>query len=253
MPAINVVNVRVQKEFVIKGTQRLAGDVQHLQPHRRQDRDRRRPESPAGLLAGKLAPSAEPSSASACATFSDHATSVCTTVVRSARGRLLVRATARQVRRPADQRRRDRRRRQGPDGTESHRDDFVIEEDGQPQTIESLLPSADLPVSIGVVLDASKSMESKIRTAQRAIDRFLSMIHQDDEIFLMTFAMRASLIADFTSDRTTLTNALLSGVNLSGGTSLYDSLYQALQKVQQGRYRQEGRVCSSPTAKTPRA
>jgi Ca-activated chloride channel family protein len=78
-------------------------------------------------------------------------------------------------------------------------------------------------------------MESKIRTAQRAVDRFLSMIHQDDEIFLMTFAMRASLIADFTSDRTKLTNALMTGVNVSGGTSLYDSLYQALQKVKQGR------------------
>lgn len=115
-------------------------------------------------------------------------------------------------------------------------DDFVVEEDGQPQTIKLFLPSADLPISIGVILDASLSMESKIRTAQRAVDRFFSMIHKDDEIFLMTFALRASLIADFTSDRTTLTNALMTGVNVSGGTALYDSLYQALQKVQQGRY-----------------
>jgi Ca-activated chloride channel family protein len=115
-------------------------------------------------------------------------------------------------------------------------DDFIIEEDGQSQAITHLLPSADLPISIGIVLDASKSMESKIRTAQRAVDRFLAMIHKDDEIFLMTFAMRASVIADFTSDRKTLTNALLAGVNLAGGTSLYDSLYQGLQKVQQGRY-----------------
>jgi Ca-activated chloride channel family protein len=115
-------------------------------------------------------------------------------------------------------------------------DDFVLEEDGQPQTIKYLLPSADLPISIGVVIDASLSMESKIRTAQRAVDRFLSVIHKDDEIFLMTFAKHSSVIADFTSDRRTLTNALLAGVNLTGGTSLYDSLYQALQKVQQGRY-----------------
>jgi Ca-activated chloride channel family protein len=115
-------------------------------------------------------------------------------------------------------------------------DDFILEEDGQLQTIQHLLPSADLPISVGVMLDASKSMESKIRTAQRAVDRFLSIIHGDDEIFLMSFAMRASLIADFTTDRTALRNALLTGVNVSGGTSLYDSLYQGLQKVQQGRY-----------------
>ena len=118
-------------------------------------------------------------------------------------------------------------------------DDFVLEEDGQPQTIEHLLPSADLPISIGVLIDVSLSMESKIRTAQRAVDRFLSMIHKDDEIFLMTFTRRTSIIADFTSDRPTLTKALLSGLNLAGGTSLYDSLYQGLQKVKQGRYQKK--------------
>jgi VWFA-related protein len=115
-------------------------------------------------------------------------------------------------------------------------DDFIVEEDGQPQTIKHILPTADVPVSIGVVLDASGSMQSKMRTAQRAIGGFFSAIHKDDEIFLMTFANRASIVADFTSDRAKLTNALLSGVNLSGGTSLYDSLYQALEKVKQGRY-----------------
>jgi len=118
-------------------------------------------------------------------------------------------------------------------------DDFIVEEDGQPQTIKHLSPTADLPISIGVILDASGSMQSKMRTAQRAIDRFFSMIHEEDEIFLMTFAMRASLIADFTSDRTKLTNALLTGVNVGGGTALYDSLYQALQKVKQGRYQKK--------------
>jgi Ca-activated chloride channel homolog len=115
-------------------------------------------------------------------------------------------------------------------------DDFIVEEDGQPQTIKHLTPTADLPISIGVIIDVSGSMESKIRTAQRAVDRFLSVIHKDDEIFLMTFSRRASLIADFTADRKQLTNALLTGVSVGGGTSLYDSLYQALEKVKQGRY-----------------
>ena len=118
-------------------------------------------------------------------------------------------------------------------------DDFLVEEDGQPQTIKHILPTSDLPISIGIVLDASPSMQSTIRTAQRAIERFLSTIHKDDEIFLMTFSSRPSLLVDFTSDRRQLTNALLSGVNLSGGTSLYDSLYQALQKVKQGRYEKQ--------------
>jgi Ca-activated chloride channel family protein len=92
---------------------------------------------------------------------------------------------------------------------------------------------------MGVVLDVSGSMQSKIRTAQRALDRFFSMIDHDDEIFLMTFAMRTSLIADFTPHRNELTNALMSGVNVGGSTALYDSLDQALQKVKEGRYQKK--------------
>ena len=114
-------------------------------------------------------------------------------------------------------------------------DDFIVEEDGQPQTIKHLSPTANLPTSLGVIIDTSGSMESKIRTAQRAVDRFFSLIHNDDEIFLMTFAMRPLLFTGFTSDRTKLNNALWAGVNVGGGTALYDSLYQALQEVKRGR------------------
>jgi Ca-activated chloride channel family protein len=118
-------------------------------------------------------------------------------------------------------------------------DDFILEEDGQPQTITHLLPTADLPASLGVMLDVSLSMQSKIRTAQRALERFFSKMDHDDEIFLMTFSLRTSLIADFTPHRKELTNALMNGVSLSGGTSLYDSLFQGLQKVKEGRYQKK--------------
>jgi len=115
-------------------------------------------------------------------------------------------------------------------------DDFILEEDDRLQTITHLLPSAGVPISIGVLIDTSGSMAgNKIRTAQRAIDSFLSMINEDDEIFLMIFDSQPRIIADFTSDRTRLNNALRSGVRVGGSTSLYDSLYQGLQKVKEGR------------------
>jgi len=118
-------------------------------------------------------------------------------------------------------------------------DDFILEEDGQPQTITHLLPSADLPISIGVMLDVSYSMASKILTARRAIDSFLLKTHADDEIFLMTFDTQAKVIAGFTSDRNRLRAALWAGGNVGGGTSLYDSLYQGLQKVKEGRHQKK--------------
>src|SRR5262245_33064959 len=44
-------------------------------------------------------------------------------------------------------------------------DDFVVTEDGQVQKISNLSQSTDLPVSMGVVLDSSGSMERKMGTA----------------------------------------------------------------------------------------
>ena len=118
-------------------------------------------------------------------------------------------------------------------------DDFILEEDDQPQTITHLLPAAGLPISIGIILDTSGSMgRAKIRTAQRAIDSFLSLMNEDDEIFLMTFDSRPRLIVDFTSDRTRLSNALWT-VNVDGSTSLYDSLYEGLQRVKHGRHQKK--------------
>ena len=64
------------------------------------------------------------------------------------------------------------------------------------------------------------------------------MIHKDDEIFLMTFAMRASLIAT-SPPIAPRQNALMTGANVGSGTALADSLYQALQKVKQGRYQKK--------------
>jgi VWFA-related protein len=113
--------------------------------------------------------------------------------------------------------------------------DFTLEEDGIPQQISHFSYSNDLPVSVGIVLDTSTSMERKITTATRAVDRFLRTIHEDDEIFLMTFDNSARIRQDFTSDREKLWSALYK-VKLSWGTSLYDAVIQAMDKLRKGKY-----------------
>src|SRR5262245_52499669 len=79
--------------------------------------------------------------------------------------------------------------------------DFTLMEDGSPQQISHFAQSYDLPVSVGIVLDTSTSMERKILTATRAVDRFIGDIHEDDDIFLMTFDGSVRMRQDFTSDR----------------------------------------------------
>jgi VWFA-related protein len=113
--------------------------------------------------------------------------------------------------------------------------DFILEEDGKRQEIVHFAPSQDLAVSVGIVVDTSASMERKINTAVRAVDRFIRDIHPTDEIFYMTFDDRPRVRQDFTSDREKLAEALYR-TKLGSGTALYDGLIAGLDKVKKGKH-----------------
>src|SRR5437660_4754201 len=55
-------------------------------------------------------------------------------------------------------------------------DDLTVYEDGHAQKISHFSQANDLPVSIGVLLDTSGSMERKIGTATSAVERFLRSV-----------------------------------------------------------------------------
>jgi Ca-activated chloride channel family protein len=114
-------------------------------------------------------------------------------------------------------------------------DDFIVYEDGQPQTIAHFSQSNDLPVSVGIVLDTSGSMERKIATATGSVERFVRAIHDDDDIFLMTFSEQPVVRQDFTDDRDRLA-AALRRIRVGGGTALYDALQDGLQKIGEGKH-----------------
>jgi VWFA-related protein len=113
--------------------------------------------------------------------------------------------------------------------------DFTLKEDGKIQEIAHFTYSNDLPVSVGIVLDTSTSMERKIATATRAVDRFLRTIHEDDDIFLMTFDQSVRVRQDFTSDREKLW-AALDKVKLGPGTSLYDAVIAGVERMRRGEH-----------------
>ena len=134
------------------------------------------------------------------------------------------------------------------------KDDFVLEEDGEPQEISHFSHDENIPVSVGILFDTSGSMQDKLRTAVVAIDKFIRSIHQDDDIFLMTFSGRTNLRQDFTNDRDKLSKALRN-IQAVGSTSLYDALRDGLGKIQTGEHQKraillltDGRDTSSSTA-----
>jgi len=114
-------------------------------------------------------------------------------------------------------------------------DDFILEEDGKRQQISHFSQDQNVPVTVGILLDTSGSMDRKIRTAVEAVDRFIRRIHQDDEIFLMTFSGRPLLRQDFTGDREKLSQALRR-VIATGGTALYDAMADGVAKIRSSRH-----------------
>jgi len=124
-------------------------------------------------------------------------------------------------------------------------EDFLVYEDGQPQTVTHF--SAErVPVSLGIVLDTSGSMDGeKIDAARAALDRFLyELLDRDDEIFLYRFSDTPVLLQGWTSDRQQLARAL-GRVNPTGGTAMYDAVAEAVPLAQSGRNRKKAVVLIS--------
>jgi Ca-activated chloride channel family protein len=88
------------------------------------------------------------------------------------------------------------------------RDDFIVYDDGKPQEIETF-SSERLPVSLAVLLDVSVSMtDDQLVTARAAIGSFISLLGDDDELFLMEFASRGRMLQNWTRDREAFRRAL---------------------------------------------
>jgi len=114
-------------------------------------------------------------------------------------------------------------------------DDFTVLDDGQPQPILSF--SAErVPVSLGIVLDTSLSMDTKLATANAAVKRFTNdLLGSDDELFLAAFHQKTWLHQTWTTDRTLL-NAALAKTSIGAGTSLYDAIQLTLPIAAAGRH-----------------
>jgi VWFA-related protein len=124
------------------------------------------------------------------------------------------------------------------------RDDFVMYEDDEPQTITQF--SAErVPVSLGLALDTSGSMAGeKIRSAQSALSRFLALLDARDEMFLYRFSNEPVLLQGWTNDHQLLSQALTT-VTPRGGTAMYDAVARSIGLVATGRHQKKALVVIS--------
>ena len=117
-----------------------------------------------------------------------------------------------------------------------HKEDFTAFEDDKRQEITHF-SSDRVPVSLGLVLDASGSMTpDKMSAARSAIDRLIyDLLSKDDELFFLEFANRPDLVQEWTTDRRVISRAV-ARVTPAGGTAMYDAIADALPLAGIGRH-----------------
>ena len=153
------------------------------------------------------------------------------------------------------------------------KDDFKLEQDGQPQTIHYFARDTDLPLTLGLLVDTSASQRRLIDQERTGSYAFLDDVMRvdKDKAFVIHFDREVELLQDLTSSRDKLEAALDKlgapqfdntgggssgggggypggggggqypgggGHHMGGGTALYDSIFLAsdeLMRKQQGR------------------
>jgi Ca-activated chloride channel family protein len=114
------------------------------------------------------------------------------------------------------------------------KDNFKIFEDRAEQKI-SVFKHEDLPVSLGLVIDNSRSMEPRKQRLDTAALSFVQKSNADDETFIVHFDDEARLDRDFTAS-IPLLEQTLAGAKPFGQTAIYDALIMALDHMQLAKH-----------------
>ena len=124
-------------------------------------------------------------------------------------------------------------------------DDFRVYQDSELQPITHF-NSERVPVSLGVALDTSGSMDGeKMAAAREALDRFLSqLLERDDEVFLYRFDTNPVLVEGWTKDKRRL-SIELGRMQPRGGTAMYDAVAESVPLAQSGHNRKKALVIIS--------
>jgi VWFA-related protein len=109
------------------------------------------------------------------------------------------------------------------------KDDFHVVDDNKPaESIRSFRGETNLPLRVGLLIDASNSIRDRFKFEQEAAIEFLNQIIRPrfDQAFVLGFDTTPEVTQAFTDN----TEALSRGVRMlrpGGGTAMYDAIYYA--------------------------
>ena len=128
------------------------------------------------------------------------------------------------------------------------REAFRLFDNSRPQTV-SVFAHQDDPITIGLIIDVSGSMEALRARLSYAAAKFADTGRPDDELFAIVVGDRPHAVlppdAPFTSDPHTLRTAIARAQHPGGLTALYDAIAAGLEYLERGSHARRALVVLS--------
>ncbi|HUP23985.1 MAG TPA: VWA domain-containing protein [Thermoanaerobaculia bacterium] len=120
-------------------------------------------------------------------------------------------------------------------GTPVHgldRDDFKVFEEGKEQTVESFQVAGDLPLTVALAIDSSRSLFRRMPAVQSAAIAFLdSLVQGRDRALLVGFGSQPRLVTPPTGNIDRLRDGVRS-LQPQGTTAVWRALHSSLEQVE---------------------
>jgi VWFA-related protein len=120
------------------------------------------------------------------------------------------------------------RNRDGSIVNDLNRDDFVLEEDGRPQTIRYFSRESNLPLTLGLLVDTSRSQLKVLEPERKASYAFLDhLLREGDQALVASFDVDVQILQGLTGSRELLSTALDQlRIPKRVSTLLFDAIHQ---------------------------
>ncbi len=112
--------------------------------------------------------------------------------------------------------------------------DFRVFEDNTLQQVQ-YFSAEEAPISVGLLLDTSKSMANKFVTERAAAEEFFKNANPQDDYFVITFADRPRLLDTSIQSLEDMQETLTADTP-DGHTALLDAIYLAIARMRSARY-----------------
>jgi Ca-activated chloride channel homolog len=114
-------------------------------------------------------------------------------------------------------------------------DDFQVFEDGQEQKISFFSHDLRVPISVGVLIDASGSMRHKLQQALQTVREIALALSPQDEMFLVSFNSDVEIRRKFTSNMPDIQRSMRD-IKAGGETAAYDAIQIAMDEMKTAKH-----------------